>query len=118
MHALDLPDPGAAAIDYLANLSRVLDRIPRDQIARAIDALLAARACGSRVYVFGNGGSAATASHFVCDLVKTAQTTGYAPFRAFSMTDNVPLLTAWANDTSYADAFLGWSRRWSSRTTS
>jgi D-sedoheptulose 7-phosphate isomerase len=105
MHDFNLPDAGSVAIDYLTDLSRVLHRIPKDQLARAINTLLAARERGSRVYVFGNGGSAATASHFVCDLVKTAQITGYAPFRAFSMTDNVPLLTAWANDNSYGETF-------------
>jgi D-sedoheptulose 7-phosphate isomerase len=53
----------------------------------------------------GNGGSAATASHFACDLVKTAQVPGLTPLRVFALTDNTPLLTAWANDSSYEDAF-------------
>jgi D-sedoheptulose 7-phosphate isomerase len=53
----------------------------------------------------GNGGSAATASHFVCDLVKTARGAGMAPMRAFALVDNVPLLTAWANDCAYERSF-------------
>jgi phosphoheptose isomerase len=53
----------------------------------------------------GNGGSAATASHMVCDLVKGAQVPGCAPLRVFGLTDNTPLLTAWANDHAYEQVF-------------
>jgi D-sedoheptulose 7-phosphate isomerase len=105
MHDRELVDGGAVATDYLADLSEVLHRVPRAALARAVEDILGARASGRRVYVFGNGGSAATASHFVCDLVKTAQIPGFAPLRAFALTDNVPLMTAWANDLDYAEAF-------------
>jgi D-sedoheptulose 7-phosphate isomerase len=61
---------------------------------------------GRRVFAFGNGGSAALASHFACDLGKgTVQENGQKRFRVLSLTDNVPLLTAWANDTSYEMVF-------------
>jgi D-sedoheptulose 7-phosphate isomerase len=53
----------------------------------------------------GNGGSSATASHLVSDLVKTAHVAGLAPLRAFALTDNTPLLTAWSNDASYDRCF-------------
>ena len=53
----------------------------------------------------GNGGSAATASHFVCDLVKTARVTGLEPLRVFALADNTPLMTAWANDAAYEQTF-------------
>jgi D-sedoheptulose 7-phosphate isomerase len=98
-------DAGSTAIEYLANLSDVLQRIPREPLARSVAVLLDARSSGRRVYVFGNGGSAATASHFVCDLVKTAQVPGFRPFRASSLTDNTALMTAWANDHAYSDTF-------------
>ena len=105
MQGQQLADDATVAIDYLADLGSVLQQVPRKPLGQAIAVLLEARARGRRIYVAGNGGSAATASHFVCDLVKTAQVTGYRPFRAFSLTDNTPLMTAWANDASYADTF-------------
>lgn len=105
MHDRELVDGGAVATDYLADLSDVLHRVPRVGLARAVEVILDARAAGRRVYVFGNGGSAATASHFVCDLVKTAQIPGFAPLRAFALTDSTPLMTAWANDLDYAETF-------------
>jgi D-sedoheptulose 7-phosphate isomerase len=105
MHDRELVDGGTVAADYLADLSDVLHRVPRAALARAVEVILGARSAGHRVYVFGNGGSAATASHFVCDLVKTAQIPGFAPLRAFALTDNVPLMTAWANDLNYDETF-------------
>lgn len=56
----------------------------------------------------GNGGSAATASHFACDLAKgTAGKDNLRKrFKVIALTDNVPLLTAWANDTAYENIFL------------
>lgn len=58
-------------------------------------------------YLFGNGGSASLASHFACDLTKGTcfQDNGQKKFRATSLTDNLPVLTAWANDSNYEDVF-------------
>jgi D-sedoheptulose 7-phosphate isomerase len=105
MHSLDSIQTSSLAIEYLTDLATVLERVPQEPLGRAIDALLEAREQGQRVYVFGNGGSAATASHFVCDLVKSAQVPGFRPFRAFALTDSTPLMTAWANDVAYAQTF-------------
>jgi D-sedoheptulose 7-phosphate isomerase len=104
---LDVPHPPTStiAVQYLIRLSQVLPLASGGAMARAIDLLLKTRAAGGRVYVAGNGGSAATASHFVCDLVKTAHVPGIAPFRAFALADNTPLLTAWANDRAYERSF-------------
>src|ERR1700730_13830758 len=96
---------GAIATHYLGRLSTVLGLISGEALMRAIELLLQARAAGHRVYVVGNGGSAATASHFVCDLVNSARSSGGAPMRAFALVDNVPLLTAWANDSAYERSF-------------
>ncbi|MBX5489786.1 MAG: SIS domain-containing protein [Chloroflexi bacterium] len=95
----------ATAVDYLGELGAVLRSVPPEPLEAALDALLEARATGRRVYVMGNGGSAAIASQFVCNLVKTAQVAGYEPLRAFALTDNTPSLTAWANDTAYDQIF-------------
>lgn len=91
--------------DYLAQLASALLDVPFEKIEKAVDVLIEARALGRRVYVMGNGGSAATASHFANDLAKTARVEGFAPIRAFALTDNVPVFTAWANDASYEHVF-------------
>lgn len=98
-------DSTDSALEYLAELERVLPLVPGDALRRAIGLLLEARASGHRVYIIGNGGSAATASHLVCDLVKTAHVPGFAPLRAFALADGTPLLTAWANDRAYDRVF-------------
>ncbi|MEX2372309.1 MAG: SIS domain-containing protein, partial [Dehalococcoidia bacterium] len=61
---------------------------------------------GARVFIAGNGGSAAMASHFQNDLVKAAAVPGTPPIRALSLMDNVPLLTAWANDDAWDVALV------------
>jgi D-sedoheptulose 7-phosphate isomerase len=91
--------------EYFGRLAGVLARVPHDRLGRAVELLLEARAAGRRVYVIGNGGSAATASHLVCDLVKTAHVRGLRPLRAFALADCAPLLTAWANDLAYERTF-------------
>jgi len=105
MSAVRAKTARSTAIDYLADLARVLVLVPGEAIGQAVAMLLDARARGKRVYVMGNGGSAATASHFVCDLVKTARVAGFDPVRAFALTDNTPLMTAWANDSAYEHIF-------------
>src|ERR1700683_51149 len=57
------------------------------------------------IYLFGNGGSAALASHFACDLGKGTIDGSRKRFRVLALTDNVPLMTAWANDSRYEDIF-------------
>lgn len=57
------------------------------------------------VLLFGNGGSAALASHLACDLGKGTVLNGAERFRVIALTDNIPLITAWANDSRYEDIF-------------
>jgi len=90
---------------YFAALDEVLAAIPQYQIDAIIRLLLIAHDEDRMVYIAGNGGSAATASHFANDLAKATIVPGQPRFRVIALTDNVPLLTAWANDSSYADAF-------------
>jgi D-sedoheptulose 7-phosphate isomerase len=97
--------PHTAAWDHLGELAAVLRRVPFRPVAEAVDILLEARARGRRVYVMGNGGSAATASHLVNDLVKTCRVDGYEPLKAFALSDNIALITAWANDAGYEFVF-------------
>ena len=90
---------------YWCELASVARAMPLDVLGGLVELLLDCRRRGSKVFLVGNGGSAATASHFACDLAKGTRTDGLAAFRVVALTDNVPLLTAWANDTSYEQVF-------------
>jgi len=92
--------------DYMADLRDVLARLPMEDVLRVRAVLLQAWRDGRTIFVAGNGGSAATASHMVNDLNKGAIVEGRPRFRALALTDNVPLLTAWSNDTAYHRAFV------------
>ncbi len=82
-----------------------MQEMPFDTLVSAAELLLDCYRRGSTVFVLGNGRSAATASHFACDLAKGTRTSGLPAFRVIPLSDNVPLLTAWANDTSYDRVF-------------
>ena len=98
-------DPVNFAKAYIDYLQTVLQRINTDEIGRFIQTLLEARNRGAMIFFIGNGGSAATASHFANDL--SIGTNDYdIPFRALSLTDNVPILTALGNDYGYEDIFI------------
>jgi D-sedoheptulose 7-phosphate isomerase len=86
--------------------------LPIAEIERAIDLLLEACLTGHVVYIMGNGGSAATASHMANDLSKGTLVPGAPRFKALALTDNVPLITAWANDTAYEAVFVEQLEPW------
>ncbi|MFC1915780.1 SIS domain-containing protein [Chloroflexota bacterium] len=90
---------------YISEVSATLERLPIEDIAQVVELLEEASLKAKRVFIFGNGGSAATASHFAADLSKGAFSKGKARIKAFALTDNVPLLTALANDTVYENIF-------------
>ena len=91
---------------FLVDSKNAIDSFSNDPaVERFISILKDARQNRKNVFVFGNGGSSATASHFVCDLLKTSIVKGKQRFRAYSLTDNVPVMTAWSNDVSYKDIF-------------
>jgi D-sedoheptulose 7-phosphate isomerase len=90
---------------YLSEVAATLDKLPVDMTARVVELIERARGEGKRIFTFGNGGSAATASHFASDLSKGAICAGKPRIRAFALTDNVPVLSAWANDTAYENIF-------------
>src|SRR5438067_1236782 len=95
------------AIDgYLASVQHALTALPKAQIGIIIELILAARRADKQVFLFGNGGSAAAASHFACDLGKGTVALGKRRFRAISLCDQIPMMTAWANDADYADIFV------------
>jgi D-sedoheptulose 7-phosphate isomerase len=83
----------------------MLAQLPSAEIGRVTELLRRARIEGRRVFVMGNGGSAAMASHFACDLGKGTVADGLPRFRVISLNDNSPLLTAYANDFGYETVF-------------
>ena len=98
-------DPVAFAEAYIKYLQSVLQRVDTAEIGRFIETLLDARERGATVFFIGNGGSAATASHFANDL--SIGTNDYEqPFRVISLTDNVPVITAIGNDFGYEEIFV------------
>src|ERR1700730_5319156 len=90
---------------YFQGVSGVLRKLPFAVIDEVTNALWDAYQRNRTVFVFGNGGSAALASHSACDLGKGTAINGNRRFRVLSLTDNVPLMTAWANDQRYDDIF-------------
>ena len=91
---------------YRKRLLETIALIDADKVDQAIAWMAAARDAGHAVYVAGNGGSAATAAHFVCDMVKGASFGKYTRFRIQALGQNLPTLTAYSNDVSYADALV------------
>lgn len=100
---------GEFAKNYINGLKGVLDRLPLKPVTEIIQAIEQAQNERRQVFVIGNGGSAATASHMMNDLSKgTLGHKGDAPWprlRVLALTDNVSLMTAWANDTDYDHVF-------------
>ena len=95
---------------YTREVKRCLDTLDTTKIAIAIDMLLEAYKNDRKVFILGNGGSASTASHMTCDLGKGTLRRVYdseeGRFRVISLTDNVALITAFANDLSFDDVFV------------
>jgi D-sedoheptulose 7-phosphate isomerase len=90
---------------YLQEVKEALDAVPQQAVWRVIDVLHGARVKGHRVFTMGNGGSAATASHFACDLGKGARVDGWPPFRVVPLNDNIAVFSAYANDEGYDSVF-------------
>jgi D-sedoheptulose 7-phosphate isomerase len=90
---------------YFNEIKATLDLLDAEPIAKAIDLLHEARLNGRRVFIMGNGGSASTASHFVCDLAKNTRRPGVPHFRVIGLADNMAILSAYANDEGYESVF-------------
>jgi D-sedoheptulose 7-phosphate isomerase len=90
---------------YFGGLEVCRQEVPLDDLERVLQAILRAYEAERTVFVFGNGGSASTASHLACDMGKGTAIHGQRRLRVVSLADNAALLTAWANDTSYEMVF-------------
>ncbi len=90
---------------YLTELQKILEGLSDAPIEQVINLLEGARLTGKQVFIMGNGGSASTASHFVCDLSKNTRLEGYPHFRVIGLTDNMASFSAFANDEGYENVF-------------
>jgi D-sedoheptulose 7-phosphate isomerase len=92
-----------SARQYFDLYENVIERLPFAVVDEVVDELFRCYDEGRTLFLFGNGGSAALASHLACDLGKGILPQGESRtrFRVIALTDNVPLITAWANDSSY-----------------
>jgi D-sedoheptulose 7-phosphate isomerase len=91
---------------YLDEIERAIRAVDRVAVRAVVDALFACWRRGGTTYLIGNGGSAATASHMMNDLMKCTIVDGRPRVRAIALTDNVAALTAFANDIAYEEIFV------------
>ena len=90
---------------YRSALLQTIDSIDSSLVAQAIEWFKDAREKGATIFVAGNGGSASTASHFACDMVKGASFNRDSRFRIMALTDSLPTMTAYSNDVGYDVVF-------------
>src|SRR5436305_83075 len=90
---------------YFSEVGDMLEAISSSQLQQVLFILEQAYRDNRRVFVMGNGGSAATASHLALDLAKNTMSGGSRRLRVLSLTDHVPLITAWSNDYGYEHIF-------------
>jgi len=91
---------------YLKEIKEISDNISREDIDKAMELLFDAWKNENQVFLCGNGGSAGTATHFMCDLFKVTIVEGKKRFRAICLNDNIPLMTALINDDGFDNLFI------------
>ena len=92
--------------DYIAQQKAAVDSIPVEEVEKIIKRFQLALKEDRQIFVFGNGGSASNASHFITDLGKSSSDHAYRRFRCLSLNDNVSWITAIGNDYAYEDCFV------------
>jgi D-sedoheptulose 7-phosphate isomerase len=90
---------------YAAEVKQTLDQLPWQEIQQVVDILRTAWLADQQVFIMGNGGSAATASHMACDLSKNTVVSGVRRLRAIALNDNMAHFSAYANDNGYDQVF-------------
>ena len=97
--------PSVAAKDYILALQEVLARLDHALVDRMVEVIWRGYEDGRTLFLFGNGGSAALASHIACDIGKGTIAGHRKRLKTIALTDNVALITAWANDKAYEEIF-------------
>jgi D-sedoheptulose 7-phosphate isomerase len=90
---------------YLSEISKLMQELPVEEINKMVAILHEARLNNQQVFVMGNGGSAATATHFVCDLIKNTRVSCCPDFRVIGLADNMATFSAYGNDEGYDKVF-------------
>jgi len=90
---------------YLGDISTLMSEISESSIENVLNILYKAYIEDKQVFLFGNGGAAATSTHLACDLAKGATYPDKRRFKVVSLSENISILTAWANDTDYTNIF-------------
>lgn len=90
---------------YLVETQNIIENLCDETIAEIVSVLFEAWKRQSQIFIMGNGGSASTASHMMNDLSKATIVTNKHRMRVLALTDNISLITAWANDSSYENIF-------------
>ena len=98
--------------EYLRAMEGVGRALPRAEMQRAVDILYDCWRRGGVVFAAGNGGSASTATHLVCDLAKATVVPGRRRLKTVSLVDNIPLNSAWTNDSGFASVFAEQLEPW------
>jgi len=91
--------------EYLDEVSEILGKLDRNSIDKAISILYEAWKKDKQVFIIGNGGSASTSTHLACDLNKWVSDEASRKFRAFSLVDNIPMVSALTNDNGWSDIY-------------
>lgn len=92
-------------INYVTALHETINQLSKEEIVQVMELLHRARLEGKRVFIMGNGGSASTATHFVCDLAKNTRKEGWPHYKVIGLSDNMALFSAYANDEGYENVF-------------
>jgi len=98
-----------AYLDAVQDIGRTL---PREDIQRVVDVLYEAWQQGKAVFTMGNGGSASTATHLACDLAKCTIVPSHHRLKVMALVDNVPLVSAWTNDSGFGSIFAEQLEPW------
>jgi len=91
--------------DYISRVEKCLELLDLDALERLVDILTEKIRSGKKIFLFGNGASAAISSHSACDLNKGLVGEGIPRVKAICLNDNIPLMTAWSNDEGYETVF-------------
>ena len=97
---------------YFSEAEKIIREIDRAAIQEVVDILYDAWQSGKTVFTMGNGGSASTATHLACDLAKVTIVPGKKRLRAMALTDNIPLVSAWTNDSGFGSIFAEQLEPW------
>lgn len=91
---------------YFDRLKVTIDKISKSDLSDLMNVLVDAKESGKQIFIMGNGGSSATASHYVCDFNKGISMNQDKKFKFICLNDNIPSLMAYANDLSFEDIFV------------